>query len=128
MYVASYDHKPAREEKGKWVFVDPGRDAADLYVINHAKRGDVLITQDIGLASLALGKGVYAISPRGTVYKEETIGTALDLRYLSAQARRLGIYDKGPKAFTEADRKKFLMALRRILSTNEGDRNNMPNT
>ena len=37
-FIASYDHMPNREEEyGEWLFVDPGRDAADLYIINHIK-------------------------------------------------------------------------------------------
>jgi len=120
-YIASYDHKPNSEEgSGEWIFVDPGRDAADLYIINHIKRGDVLITQDIGLASLILPKGVYALSPRGTEYKEESIETALDFRYLAAKERARGNYGKGPKPFTSDDRHNFQASLRRLVSKIEG--------
>lgn len=37
----------------------------DLYIINHCKRGDIVITQDHGLAALLLPKGIKATSPRG---------------------------------------------------------------
>lgn len=107
-------------EGGEWIFVDPGKEAADLYILNHIRKGEILITQDIGLASLVLPKGVYALSPRGTEYKEETIGISLDFRYLAAKEREKGRYGKGPKPFTSEDRQNFQGALRSILSKIEG--------
>lgn len=88
--------------------------------MNHIHRHDVLITQDIGLASLALAKGVYALSPRGTEYKEESIEISLGFRYLAAKERERGNYGKGPKAFKDEDRRNFLFSLRRLLSDIEG--------
>ena len=102
------------------MFVDPGSDAADLYILNHIKPHNVLVTQDIGLASLVLPKGVYALSHMGKEYKEETIGTALDFRYLAAKERAKGNYGKGPKPFTSADRQRFSVSLCSLLSKIEG--------
>ncbi|MBS4199699.1 YaiI/YqxD family protein [Bacillus sp. FJAT-49732] len=120
-FIASYDHISNQEGKsGEWIFVDPGKDSADMYILNHIKREDVLITQDIGLASLALAKGVYALSHRGSEYKEESIQTALDFRYLAAKERERGHYGKGPKRFTSQDRCNFEKNLRRLLSKFEG--------
>ncbi|WP_349305479.1 YaiI/YqxD family protein [Bacillus sp. FJAT-50079] len=120
-FVASYDHKPKNEESNpQWCFVDAGKDSVDLYIVNKIRRGDVLITQDIGLASLVLPKGVYAISPRGTEYKEDTIEMALDFRFLAAKAREAGHYGKGPSPFGKEDRRQFQASLRRLLSKNEG--------
>ncbi|MCR2820423.1 YaiI/YqxD family protein [Lederbergia panacisoli] len=120
-YIASYDHiRKSVEESGEWIFVDPGKDSADLYILNKIRQGDILITQDIGLASLALAKGVYALSARGTEYEEESIQTALDFRYLAAKERERGNYGKGPKPFTIQDRQNFQKSLRRLLSKIEG--------
>lgn len=120
-FIASYDHISNREEEsGEWIFVDPGKDSADLYILNQIKRNDVLVTQDIGLASLALAKDVYALSPRGTEYKEESIQTALNFRYLAARERERGNYGKGPKPFNSLDRQNFLKCFRRLLSKIEG--------
>ncbi|GAE46420.1 DUF188 domain-containing protein [Mesobacillus boroniphilus] len=99
-----------------WVFVDSYKEAVDLYLMNHVKKGDFAVTQDIGLASTLIAKGVYAISPRGNLFEEKDIQTALDLRYLSARARRQGSYGKGPKPFTEKDREKFIKELNILLS------------
>ncbi|MBS4194712.1 YaiI/YqxD family protein [Bacillus sp. FJAT-49870] len=121
-FIASYDHHISNreEESGEWIFVDPGKDSADLYILNQIKRNDVLITQDIGLASLALAKGVYALSPRGTEYREESIQTALNFRYLAARERERGNYGKGPKPFNSHDRQNFQKCFRRLLSKIEG--------
>jgi len=120
-FIASYDHLSNREgASGEWIYVDPGKDSVDIYIMNHIKRNDLLITQDIGLASLALAKGVYALSPRGTEYKEESIQTALNFRYLAAKERERGHYGKGPKPFTLQDRRNFEQSLRSFLSKFEG--------
>jgi len=99
-----------------WKFVDSEKEAADLFILNNARRGDIVITQDIGLASMLLSAGVYVLSPKGISYDEKEIQTALDLRYISAKARRQGKYGKGPKPFTVIERKRFVQELRRILS------------
>ncbi|WP_396426757.1 DUF188 domain-containing protein [Lederbergia sp. NSJ-179] len=121
-FVASYDHKPADiMDKDHWIFVDPGRDSADLYIVNHILPNNILITQDIGLASLVMAKNVHVLSPRGKIYQKESIETALEFRYLSALERRKGNYGKGPRTFTEDDRHRFVTSLCELLSNFEGD-------
>ncbi|BCB04857.1 YaiI/YqxD family protein [Bacillus sp. KH172YL63] len=121
VFVASNAHRKNTPDQGTWVYVDSEKEAADLYIMNHIKRGDVLVTQDIGLASLVLPKKVYAISPRGNVYREESIVTALDYRYVAAKERRKGNYGKGPKPFTKEDRETFCTAFEKILSEMAGE-------
>ncbi len=120
MFVASYAHMTENTLGACWKFVDTAKEAADLFIMNHIKAGDVAITQDIGLASTLLPKGVCVLSPRGTLIKDKDIHTALDLRYLSAKARRQGIYGKGPKSLTKEDRKRFVNKFTKILSNFEG--------
>jgi uncharacterized protein len=50
LFVASYAHLANQP----WVYVDPDKESADLYIMNHVKNNDAVITQDIGLASLVL--------------------------------------------------------------------------
>ncbi len=121
IFVASHAHKKNTPDQGRWVYVDSSKEAADLYIMNHVRSEDVLITQDIGLASLVLPKKVYAISPRGKAYKEESIVTALDYRYVAAKERRKGIYGKGPKPFTSKDRETFCYQFEKILSKIAGE-------
>lgn len=103
-----------------WVYVDCEKEATDLYIMNHVKKHDLVITQDIGLASTLLAKGVIVISPKGIRYDEQTIITALDLRYLSAKARRQGMYGKGPKAYSKKDRITFKQELEEICRSLKG--------
>lgn len=121
VFVASHAHRKSEPEAGEWIYVDSSKESADLYIMNHVRPSDVLVTQDIGLASLVLPKHVYALSPRGKAYKEETIATALDYRYLAAKERRKGKYGKGPKAFTQSDRETFSANFENLLSQIAGD-------
>ncbi len=116
MFVASQAHRKSNPEDGIWVYVDASKESADLYIMNHVQKYDIVVTQDIGLASLVLPKHVYALSPRGTIYSEDSIMTSLDFRYLAAKERRKGKYGKGPKPFTTKDRDTFEMNYKEILS------------
>lgn len=64
--------------------------------MNHVKAGDIVVTQDIGLESTLLLEGVHVLSPRGISFKESEIHIALDMRYLTAKARRRGFMEKVP--------------------------------
>jgi uncharacterized protein len=78
----------------KWKFVDSTKEAVDLYIVNHVKAYDIVVTQDIGLAARLLLKGAYILSPKGISYEEKSIHTALDMRYLSVKTRRKGFMEK----------------------------------
>lgn len=84
--------------------------------MNYTQMGDVVITQDIGLASTLLPKGVEVLSPKGVMFHDKEMQTALDIRFLNARTRKSGIYGKGPKPFQAGDRERFLMELTKILS------------
>lgn len=81
-FVASYNHLSDKKYGGDWTFVDTGKEAVDLYIVNHVKKDDVVVTQDIGLAGILLKKGVHVITPRGKQY------TVLKQHYNSAIFRR----------------------------------------
>jgi uncharacterized protein len=120
LFVASYNHMKNDSIEADWKYVDTSKEAADLYIMNHSKRGDIVITQDIGLASTLLLKGIYVMSPRGSIFEEKDIQTALDFRYVKAKARKQGVYGKGPKPYTATDRAKFVNKLTEILSNFAG--------
>ncbi|RDI43994.1 hypothetical protein DFR59_10356 [Falsibacillus pallidus] len=120
-FVASIAHKMNEPVWGEWFYVDSDKESADLFILNHAKLNNVVVTQDIGLASMLLPKGVYVVSPRGIEFKEESIETALNYRFAAAKARRQGKYGKGPKPFRDDDRARFKDSLTKILSNLAGD-------
>lgn len=121
VFVASYNHMKNEVQNQHWVYVDSRKEAADLYIMNHAFKGDIVVTQDIGLASTLLPRAVYVLSPKGILFEEKDIVTALDVRYLKAKARKRGIYGKGPKPFKAEDREKFTKELLKILSNFAGN-------
>jgi uncharacterized protein len=92
IFVASYNHTTDKTYGGRWVFVDTGKEEADLYIVNHVQKKDIVITQDIGLAGLLLSKDVIVVTPRGKHCTEANIDTALQFRYLLAMERRGGKY------------------------------------
>ncbi|MBT2710148.1 DUF188 domain-containing protein [Bacillus sp. ISL-47] len=122
VFVASFAHMKNDLNGAVWKFVDSSKEAADLFIMNNVNSGDVVVTQDIGLASTLLLKGVYVLSPKGILFEENEIRTALDMRYLSAKARRKGVYGKGPKPYSREDRSRFVEQLTNILSNFEGIR------
>lgn len=108
--------KEVKSTYAAWKYVDSGKEAADMFIMNHAVKGDITVTQDIGLASTLLLKGVQVMSPRGILFEEKGIQTALDLRFLNAKARKRGVYEKGAKPFQSEDRARFMTKLIKILS------------
>lgn len=98
------------------VQVSGGRDAADFAIVERIASGDVLVTQDIGLAAMVLGRDAHAISPRGRTYSKATIDLELEVRHAEQRHRRSGGRTKGPSAFEDDDRERFAEVLERLLS------------
>lgn len=97
------------------VTVGTGRDAADFAIVEMLEPGDVVVTQDIGLAAMALGRSARAVSPRGRTWLPETIDMELAVRHAEQRFRRSGGRTGGPSAFEEDDRDRFALVLRRTL-------------
>lgn len=97
--------------------VGAGADAVDFALIAVCKAGDVVVTQDYGVAALALGKGAYAIHQSGRWYTDENIDQLLMERYLAKKARmsKTKHHLKGPPKRTEEDQLRFEQSLERLL-------------
>ncbi|WNR46395.1 YaiI/YqxD family protein [Paenibacillus roseipurpureus] len=115
MLVASYDHKMKESTGVKVVQVDRSDQSVDLYIANQIRSGDILVTQDFGLAALGLAKGSICLTNRGQEYTDSSIDYLLERRHASAKMRRNGKHTKGPRPFTEEDRKNFLHGLTKLL-------------
>lgn len=98
------------------VQVSGGRDAADFAVVERLSAGDAVVTQDIGLAAMALGRGAKAIGPRGRIFHLATIDAELAVRHAEARLRRQGGRHGGPSKFTEEDREHFIEQLERLIA------------
>ncbi|RBW70517.1 YaiI/YqxD family protein [Bacillus taeanensis] len=115
LFVASYAHVMNEEKNTKWIIVDSNREEVDLYIVNHVIPNDFVITQDYGLASILLPKGVYVLSPRGKRYLEKNIDDLLYMRHLSSKERRAGNRVKGPKPFRKEDKERFSEEFKKVL-------------
>lgn len=103
---------------GFWVDVldvSVGADSADFAIVERLQSGDVVVTQDIGLASMALGCGAAAIGVRGRVYTKATIDMDLFIRHEEKKVRRAGGRTRGPAGFTSEDRVRFSRNLDELL-------------
>lgn len=99
----------------KVMVVDGTAEAADIAIVNLTRRGDVVVTQDYGLASMALAKGSYALDPLGHQYTETNIEGLLLSRYINQKARRAGERTGGPRKRNSDDDSRFHQLLREII-------------
>ena len=96
--------------------IGAGTDAVDIALINLCKRRDIVVTQDYGVAALALGKGAKAIHQSGKWYTDENIDSLLMERHLARKARRSGKHHlKGPAKRTEEDDRRFADSFERLI-------------
>ena len=91
--------------------VDSGPDAADDWIAERCRSGDIVITQDIPLADRALKAGAQAIGNQGKPFTRDSIGSALAGREIGEHLRAMGVATSGPRAFAASDRSRFLQEL-----------------
>lgn len=109
--LARYAERPGVE----CIQVSGGADAADFAIVERIKPDDILVTQDLGLAAMALGRGARTMSPRGRIHSAVTIDMELAVRHAEQKHRRSGGRTRGPSAFEEEDREHFAEVLKRLL-------------
>ena len=99
------------------IVVGAGADAVDYKLISICHRGDIVVTQDYGVAAMALGKGAFAIHQSGKWYTNENIDQMLMERHLNKKARRASsrIHIKGPRKRTEEDDQRFAESFEKLL-------------
>ena len=99
-------------------YVSSGADAVDIALMNLCRRGDIVVTQDYGVAAMALGRGAHPIHHSGMRYTNENIDLMLMERHLAKKARRASSkhHMKGPAKFTDEDRQRFSAALEALIN------------
>ena len=99
------------------IVVGAGADAVDYKLISICHKGDVVVTQDYGVAAMALGKGAYAIHQSGKWYTNENIDQMLMERHLNKKARRSSHKNhmKGPRKRTEEDDVRFAQSFEKLI-------------
>ncbi|NMM65557.1 YaiI/YqxD family protein [Clostridium sp. P21] len=96
-------------------YVDKGFQSVDVALTNAAKKNDIIITQDYGVAAMALGKKAYAISPKGYIYDDNNIDKLLFERHISAKVRRGGGKTSSPKKRTKEDDERLYQNLTKLI-------------
>jgi len=97
------------------VVVGAGMDEADNWIAERAKRGDIVVTADVPLASRCVKAGAEVIAPNGKPFTTDSIGMTLATRNLMDSLRSAGEITGGPKPFSPRDRSEFLSALDRAI-------------
>ena len=97
--------------------IGAGADAVDFALMNESRSGDIIITQDYGVAAMGLGKGAYPIHQSGKWYTNENIDQMLMERHLAKKARmgKGKHYLKGPAKRTADDDERFAASLVRLI-------------
>ncbi len=98
------------------VVKDDALDSADDRIVEDVSGLDIVITQDIPLASRCLEKGARVLSPRGRPFTVDSIGEALAMRELTADLREAGTITGGPPPFDKRARSTFLQRLDEIVN------------
>ena len=94
---------------------DKGADSVDFALVNRATTGDIVITQDYGVASMCLAKGAKILHQDGWEYSEYNITGLMEQRHAAKKYRAAGGRTKGPSKRTSAQDKAFAESLRSLL-------------
>ena len=99
------------------VVVGAGADAVDYKLISICRKGDIVVSQDYGVAAMALGKGAYAIHQSGKWYTNDNIDQMLMERHLNKKARRSThkSHMKGPRKRTPEDDERFAQSFEKMV-------------
>lgn len=99
------------------IIADAGADSVDIVLVNKCSKGDIVVSQDYGVAAMALGKGAYPIHQNGKWYTNENIDSMLMQRHISKAMRRSKskVHIKGPKKRTEEDNERYEQSLEKLV-------------
>ena len=99
------------------IVVGAGADAVDYKLISICHKGDIVVSQDYGVAAMALGKGANAIHQSGKWYTNENIDLMLMERHISKKARRASSKNhmKGPRKRSDKDDYNFEVSFERLV-------------
>ena len=113
-------------EGARTVVLGQGADSVDFALVNMVQNGDIVITQDYGLAAMCLARKSVVLNQNGMVYHEGNIDSLLASRHMGQKIRRGGGRTKGPAKRTKEQDEMFAKQLRKLILS--GINNNMDNT
>jgi uncharacterized protein YaiI (UPF0178 family) len=95
--------------------VTGGCDAADDWIVENSRSGDIVVTSDILLAARLIPKNVGALGPKGAEWTEDNMGDAVANRELMQNLRHMGEKRGGPAPMDKKDRSRFLGTLDQMI-------------
>lgn len=98
------------------ITIGQGADAVDYAIVNRISPGDIIVTQDYGLAALALARKGRPIDQNGRIFTDDNIDFLLHTRHVGQQIRRAGGRTKGPKKRTAQEDKQFAAGFETLLA------------
>jgi len=97
------------------ITVEKGADSVDFRLVNMVHKGDIVVTQDYGLAAMCLARQALPISQNGLVFTDKNIDELLYSRYISKKIRNAGGRVKGPSKRTPAQDVDFEKKLQQLI-------------
>ena len=97
--------------------IGAGADSVDFALVGLCLKGDLVVTQDYGVAAMILGKGAYGIHQSGKWYTDENIDCMLMERHISKKIRRSKSkhHVRGPVKRTAGDDARFEESLEQMI-------------
>lgn len=116
--VKNYAHE-IQDDYAKVITVDISNDSADFYIVNNINKGDIVVTQDYGLAALCLAKKALPINQSGFIFTEENIDGMLNRRFIHGKLRRQGKNHSNPKKREAREDIQFELKLISLINENQ---------
>ncbi|MBQ5591474.1 MAG: YaiI/YqxD family protein [Clostridia bacterium] len=107
-------HEFARDG-AQTVVVEKGADSVDFKLVNLVGEGDIVVTQDYGLAAMCLARKAVPLSQNGLVFTDKNIDELLFSRYVSKKIRNAGGRLKGPSKRTPEQDERFRQVLEKLI-------------
>ena len=109
--------RAAARGRVEFIRVRQGFNAADDWIAERAREGDIVVTSDIPLADRCIKSGARVVAPYGKAFTEDSIGEAMAKRELMDQLRQMGEVTGGPPPFGAKDRSRFLACLEETIQS-----------
>lgn len=114
--VCDTSHHIYRPE-AETIVVSKGADSVDFAIVNRVTQGDIIVTQDYGLAAMALARGATVITQNGLVINQDNIDALLASRHVSQKLRRSRVRMRGPSKRTSKEDQQFVLNFKKLLES-----------
>lgn len=103
------------KEGAETITISKGADSVDFALVNMLRAGDIVVTQDYGLAAMCLAKNAVVLNQDGVEYTALNIDSMLNARHTARKIRSAGGRMKGPAKRAAAQNEAFTVALEKII-------------